>query len=321
MGILAESFDDLPTVENLPCASWDDVPDLPSVLERYEIARDLLIGLDAQPPPLIPSDVLSTGQNALREVKNALRQLALQIADPANNTHHSTITRFGQQINSVYQNLVRHAPHIHIAGIDWVGHLEAARDARAAAEESQARAAEVAASLDALEARAKTLVEQIGVGELAKHYGSEADEQASSARRWLWAVIVSGVLLLAVVVWLFIETHGLGANPSWEQIARSLASKALAIGVVSYAVTFCSRNFRSHRHLEAVYRQRKASLNTYSAMASALQEDDEGRKVVLAELAKAVFAATDTGMTPSSAGDKTIIENTVPIVSALRTTA
>lgn len=155
------------------------------------------------------------------------------------------------------------------------------------------------------------------MGRLAEHYEQEASHQASAARNWLYGVALATVSLAAVVVWLIVENHTLPDNADWEMIGAMLATKALALGVLSYVVSFCAKNYRSHRHLHATYRQRMSALDTYSLMALSLRDDPDDRRLVLQELAKSVFSPSDTGLTGSGSSEKTVIEN-MPVFSAVR---
>jgi hypothetical protein len=251
--------------------------------EVFRLVSSAIAQLKAEQSRTNPNRVM----NAKSQLHSAIESGAARLADSVRPQLRSDVTDLGQRMLEV---------------------SEIEQQARAAKDEFQR-----------LEGRAKEVIDRVGVGRFAMHYEQQAKYQEEAAVRWLRALAVTGVLLVGVVGWLIWEALASGGNPqSWETIGTMLATKALAIGVLSYAAAFCSKNYRAHRHMESSYQQRIAALDTYALMASSLSEDSESRAIVLTELARSAFAPTDTGLTSPSSGDRMIIDNSAPLVAAAR---
>lgn len=310
MGTLVENFDDLPDPDTLPGSNWDS-PERDALVRRYGAARRALMAFDLEPEEELSRETVSRA----RELKGALAEVvgsfAADLDDVSTSRRQEAIQLFGRRFSPICDGVAADVrPFVRGDTVDFVAELRAVS-------ESNERVAEAEARLEALEEKAKAIIERVGVGRLAAHYETEAAHQAAGAWRWLIGVGVCVVFLGSVVGWILVDMQRAGSTLSWETAGVMLLSKALVLGVLSYVVTFCSRNYRAHQHLHAVYRQRMAALDTYSTMALALRDDPEDRKLVLTELARAVFTPAETGLTGST-GDRTIIENSIPLVSAMR---
>lgn len=282
---------------------------LGDVSRRYTEARATLLAYDEEPEEAVSASSKANAEQAVQQLAGAVAPFLLGTPDD----HDRSVHILKNAIENASNNVAEHVrPQIRSGVVDIAKIKDRAERAHADASASRAQFAD-------LVRRAEEVIDRVGVGSLAGHYEKQADKQAESARAWLWGVAISGAGLVAVVIWLIIET-GLHSEPlDWPDYAGMFVTKALAIGALSYAVSFCSKNYRAHRHVEITYRQRMAALDTFTVMASSFaQEDDkEGRVIVLTELARAIFAASETGMM-SGSGDRTIIENTLPIMSAMR---
>lgn len=281
-------------------------------IRRYRAMRGILMAFDAETEEEVPQAAIDASRRALermRLIAAFLKKSSGQATYPI-----GQLKQFADEVRTVAAQVAQEVrPHLRRGIADLASVTRDAQQAYDSATAAEERVKE-------LEQRAQVIIDRVGVGRLAGHYETEAKGQAAVAKSWLVGVSVAGGLLVVVVGWLVVETLIHGGTVRWEQLSAILGTKALAIGVLSYAVSFCSRNYRAHRHMEATYRQRMAALDTYALMASSLADDNAGRAIVLTELAKAVFAGTDTGLTSTGSGDKTLIENTVPIVSAARGT-
>ncbi|GAB4086204.1 hypothetical protein GCM10028784_28340 [Myceligenerans cantabricum] len=308
-------FTDLPSVEDL----WEakDVQHLPNGpttyqenLDRYEIVRGILNAIEQEPESELPTSVRDTA----KEVKNDFKRVATEIAntDPADRrSAEAKLEAFAKTVDRHYDDVLTHLrPQLRADVRDMQDRL-----GKATSLEAQLR--QSLAGFKDLHSKVEDLILKVTTGGQAKHFEDEAERQRNAAILWLLAVIGAGLGLAIVVAWLLIETRSIdqSEDTGWEAIGAMLATKALTIGVLSWAVSFCSRNYRSHRHMESMYRQRMAAVNTYVVMASSLEEDDAGRSIVLTELAKAVFASSETGLTPGGTSEKTIIENIIPLTT------
>lgn len=330
MGILTEDWSRIPPAGEVfrdEIADLGERPLIDDQISRYTAARNILMAFDAEPSNEVPPSALRIGKQSLEAFERAVEAHRRVSLDAMTAYYRGIDDHPGyREALEADRALVAAVDLFHAKLVAEVrpyiasGAVELARLAR----ESMLRVDainEAADRLARLEERAQTIIDRIGTGRIALHFEGEGKEQARAAVRWLWGIAIAGVLLIGVVIWLIAETLHRGGGARWEDIGAMFASKGLAIGVLSYVVSFCSRNYRAHRHLEATYRQRMASLDTYSLWASSLASAEAGaRDIVLTELARAVFAGVDTGLAFSgaSSGDKTIIENTVPLVQGLR---
>lgn len=311
MGTLAENFDDLPDPEALPGSNWDSST-RDEVVLSYGAARRTLKAFDLEPEVELSRATITRARDLKAGLAEGIGSFVAELEDGDSvSRRDAAVAHLRRRLSPICDAIgadVR--PFIRGEIVDFAAEI---RDAR----ESNGRVAEAEARLEALEAKAKEIIERVGVGRLAEHYETEASHQATGAWRWLAGVGVSVLFLAAVVVWLLVSMQGAGSALTWETAGIMFLTKALVLGVLSYVVAFCSRNYRSRQHLHAVYRQRMAALDTYSTMALSLRDDPEERKLVLTELARAVFTQAETGLAGST-GDKTIIENSIPLVSAVR---
>jgi hypothetical protein len=79
-----------------------------------------------------------------------------------------------------------------------------------------------------------------------------------------------------------------------------------------------SLQFRVHRHLEAVARNKAAALGTFNRLVAG-QTEDAVRSVVAAALAQAIFTSDQTGFIGTSEDHVTLIERVLPSVSSRMT--
>lgn len=297
---------------------WDELPlDPLSVLpetdrvrtaERYEATRRMLLAFSLEDDLEVSEDAVQAANGS----SNSLRGSVTELRGPSQNrTPTDAATRFVQNVDSNWRTVAsRVRPFLRGSITDWAA--EAAE-----AKEAKERFGEVTTRWAELQAEAERIIERVGVGRLAGHYENEAKGHGTSAGGWLGGVIAATVALTALVTWLVVEAYLAPSGADWRMVATQAAAKAVGIGVLSYVVTFCSRNYRVHKHLQASYRQRMAALDTYAAMATALADNQDDKRIVLTELAKAIFAAGDTGFMASGSGDKTIIEQSIPLTSML----
>ncbi|WP_087508045.1 hypothetical protein [Cellulomonas iranensis] len=76
MGIVAESFDDLPPAAELPGADWG-VPGWDELIVRYEAARRTLLAFDSEPADEIPHALVDRARELKSQIAGALRESLL----------------------------------------------------------------------------------------------------------------------------------------------------------------------------------------------------------------------------------------------------
>lgn len=145
-----------------------------------------------------------------------------------------------------------------------------------------------------------------GTRELSEAYMQQAIEHENSWRTWLkWLAVtmtasgIAGGLMIAVL-----QPE---ANASTAEIVSSLGVQLLVIGLLLYLVRLISLQFRVHRHLAAVARNKAAALETFNRIVAGPAEA-EVRTAVAVALAQAVFTSEDTGFVDATGDHITIVE-------------
>jgi hypothetical protein len=100
-------------------------------------------------------------------------------------------------------------------------------------------------------------------------------------------------------------------------IASRVAIEILVLGLLIYAVRVTAHQFRVHRHLETVCRNKASALRTFNRLVAGPGEA-EVRTAVAMALAQAVFDSNSTGFIDSSEDGVTIVERFAgPVVQRL----
>lgn len=96
-------------------------------------------------------------------------------------------------------------------------------------------------------------------------------------------------------------------DASNADIAAAVAIQLLVVGLLLYVVRTAGGQFRAHRHLEAVNRNKAAALATFNRIVTGPSEK-EVRTAVAVVLAQAVFSSDDTGFVESANDGVTLLE-------------
>ena len=165
----------------------------------------------------------------------------------------------------------------------------------------------LAAALDAKKGEAEDAVEAIrkaageaGVSQQAVAFRQEAESHRRAALFW-----GMGVAALSAYFLLFVLTgDALWFKPDVEEgksdlmtrfaLVQSVADRVLVVGVFSFGLFFCVKNFMAHRHNAVVNRHRQNALETYTALVEAT-EDTGSRAAILQHAARSIFGAQDSG--------------------------
>lgn len=176
-------------------------------------------------------------------------------------------------------------------------------------EELEARLAELAPLVDAQR-------EAVGItatADLSADYTQQADGQARAWKWWGAALIVSVAMAIAGGLILFREDSvpkGDLTNGTVVEVVRNLVIVSLLI----YVVRLASLQFRVHRHLEAVARNKSAALSTFNRMVVVATEP-EIRNSLATVLAQSVFSSDETGFVDAGGDHVTLIERVAGSVS------
>jgi hypothetical protein len=135
----------------------------------------------------------------------------------------------------------------------------------------------------------------------AAYFAEESDNHGRRAKRWLRATIVVAaiaVVFLGFAPFLTQLVPSLDTGKTYDAIQLAL-SKTLLLGVTTYILFLCARNFLSHEHNAIVNKHRQNALLTYKSIANATSP--ERRDVILEHAASCIFSPQETGYTRSSA--------------------
>lgn len=162
-----------------------------------------------------------------------------------------------------------------------------------------------AAALDQIEAlnsqineilgRVRDAAAEQGVAREASHFKGLADEHDNAANRWRGYSVNAGIGLL-----LFASFSSFSYRIPWLaplntiEAAQLITSKLVILGILSYGVVVCVRNFLSHKHNSVVNRHRQNALLTYTSFVDAAPSG-ASRDIVLTHAASSVFAPQETG--------------------------
>ncbi|MBT0995457.1 hypothetical protein KIN34_14310 [Cellulomonas sp. DKR-3] len=301
--------DEFPVYISPGWAALDDAQ--PDALRLYARVRFGYMAFNSEPVEQIADDVLGQARVELQLVADQVLPTIASLT--------RTSPAYSQEAFNIYQGLERAwkwwksgaRPHIRGDLIDAAARV-------AEIEELARRAAENEAAVDAVSGRLREFAASVGTGELAKEYADQAKSHRVNAARWAWAVAVFGAAVVVAGLVLFAgETSPAGdAGSVWLDFAHDALAKVLLVGGLSYGIAFSAKAYRTNTHLAAVYNQKATALRTFPLFAAAVEGDD-ARSLVLAELVRSVFSSADTGVLDGGGSDRTIIENSLPLLTQL----
>jgi hypothetical protein len=155
------------------------------------------------------------------------------------------------------------------------------------------------------EASRETVLES-GAAQLEAAYEDEAVRHERAWRQWLVALAIILVVAGGAGLW-FVSELEPETDATNAQIATAIARDVLFVGLLLFAVRIASLQFRVHRHLGAVARNKAAALGTFNRIVAG-QTEPEVRAAVAAALAQAVFSSEHTGFIGTGEDSVTLIE-------------
>jgi hypothetical protein len=171
------------------------------------------------------------------------------------------------------------------------------------------RAQELEAQLAGLAPLVDAHREAVGItatADLSKDYTKQADSHGTAWKRWGIALVFSIAVAIAGGLLLFHE-DSVPAGKLTNGVVVEVTRNLLIIGLLVYGVRLTSLQFRVHRHLEAVARNKATALSTFNRMVVVATEP-EIRNSLATVLAQAVFASEETGFVDASGDHVTLIE-------------
>jgi hypothetical protein len=127
------------------------------------------------------------------------------------------------------------------------------------------------------------------------NFSDMSDKYDIDAKKWFCSSIVMGIItfLAAIASSLSYKIPFLAPSNNIES-AQLISGKIIILGILSYGLLTCIRNYTAQTHNAVVNRHRQNSLQTYRAFVDAASTNVT-RDIVLTHAAAAVFSHQDTG--------------------------
>jgi hypothetical protein len=142
------------------------------------------------------------------------------------------------------------------------------------------------------------------------NFSDMSDKYDINAEKWFCSSIIMGIItfLAAIVLSLSYKIPFIAPSNNIES-AQLISGKIIILGILSYGLLTCIRNYAAQTHNAVVNRHRQNSLQTYRAFVDAASTNVT-RDIVLTHAAAAVFSHLDTGYVKSqdTSGARSIIE-------------
>lgn len=145
-----------------------------------------------------------------------------------------------------------------------------------------------------------------GAEDLAASFRAESELHRKAWELWGMRLLATLVLTVCAALVLFLAAP-LESSATNGEIARHLVFQLLVLGLFIYGVRMTSLQFRVHRHLDAVARNKAAALETFSRI-TASSSELEVRSAIATVLAQSVFESQQTGFIGTDSDGVTIIE-------------
>ena len=146
---------------------------------------------------------------------------------------------------------------------------------------------------------------EAGVAHHAETFANTATRHESSARRWLKAAVVAGIVTIVAGIAL-VFTWDANGNINDAAVLQIVLIKAFVLSVGFYATVTSVRLYRSNAHLAVINRHREDALRTFRAFVEGAGGDAETKSKVLLEATHAAFGQVPTGLVTEGSGSGVI---------------
>jgi hypothetical protein len=135
----------------------------------------------------------------------------------------------------------------------------------------------------------------LGVSKESHNFDIIAKKYETDSKKWLNRSVFMGMitLLFAIISSLSYKIPCIAPNTNIES-AQLISGKIIILGILSYGLLTCIRNYTAQLHNSVVNRHRQNSLQTYRSFVDAAS-NNVTRDIVLTHAAAAVFSPQDTG--------------------------
>lgn len=162
----------------------------------------------------------------------------------------------------------------------------------------------------------RELLGESGTAKLSSDFEDESHKHAKAWKKWLAALLL-WVVASGVGGAYFIYASRPPDDATNAQIASHLFLDLLVIGLALFIVRIFSLQFRAHRHMEVVTRNKANALSTFNRLVTGQEQDVKA--VVAAALAQAVFTSDEGIFSDAASEQVTIVERILsPGIDRLR---
>jgi hypothetical protein len=151
----------------------------------------------------------------------------------------------------------------------------------------------------------RELLGAAGTTRISGHFEEEADAHSTAWKWWLGALVV-WLVVAGIAGVVFIDQTRPMKDATNAQTATHIFLDLLVIGLLIFVVRILSLQFRAHRHMEIVARNKANALSTFNLLIVGMEP--EVKSAVAAALAQSVFSTDDSIFADASTEHVTILE-------------
>lgn len=290
------------------------------------------------------------GDQLLAQVYNIYKQIIAhlsQVINFNNGQFVSNKTSVENQIKANYEQLLNFWPQVVAIINDTADKKDASellRELDKLSKKSESDAKEIeeiksrlSSELKDFEKKYKDQFKRAELVNQREVFSIQATEYNKVAKKWLWGVIISSIILI-IVLWVVFKNFCFDLNcyskvseinysqidstgnkaVLYLEIFKAVAYRLFLISFIIYVVNFCVKNFNASKHNQTVNFQKANSLNAALILLERAKTD-EGNDNVMTQAASAIFSHQPTGYTKKDPENisKSITEKIIQKVSPI----
>jgi hypothetical protein len=262
----------------------------------------VLANLKILPLENLPDQAIDTIHSQIDRtiaVLNSVDTFTVEQASPAQ-VRDSLVSEVHQQADALYTHATPWIPYLAYLRGDVETNIKAltrsVEKARGIVDEAKTSIEDRQSEIDNIVTKAREASAAAGAAVFTKDFDDEAKTLSATAKKWLHATIVAGVLttFLAFLAFFLVES-GLDTG----EIIQKSAARLAVLAIFFTGTLWCGRIYKALLHQSSINRHRALSLQTFQAFSSAAS-DDGTKDAVLMEATRAVFGNVPTGFLDQS---------------------
>jgi hypothetical protein len=273
------------------------------VLAEMQSILALALQVQRDPIEVLGVDTIQSFIPPLQAAHKALHDISAfdgRAQDAANN--HS---RFSRAVETAAGDLAKAlGPPLVVAGFQGPNLLQPFQSqvqqlaneiasARTAVNENRTYIHAAAQEAQATLAHIRSASALVGTAAHSSTFDKEATGHKDAARVWLIATIAATLTCFSFLLYVLLQ-RPIPADATHATIVQYTLLRAVLVLFLSYVPFWCSRNYRSHRHLQVVNKHRSVALATFQTFVGST-EDPTTRNAVLLEATRCIFGPSQTG--------------------------